>query len=65
MQWESVIGLEVHLQLATRSKIFSGSATTFGAPANTQASAVDLAMPGMLPVLNEQLCDSLLCSGLA
>jgi aspartyl-tRNA(Asn)/glutamyl-tRNA(Gln) amidotransferase subunit B len=54
MQWESVIGLEVHLQLATRSKIFSGSATTFGAPANTQASAVDLAMPGMLPVLNEQ-----------
>lgn len=49
-----VIGLEVHLQLATQSKIFSGSPTTFGAPANTQASAVDLAMPGMLPVLNEQ-----------
>jgi aspartyl-tRNA(Asn)/glutamyl-tRNA(Gln) amidotransferase subunit B len=47
-----VIGLEVHLQLATRSKIFSGSATTFGAAPNTQASAVDLAMPGMLPVLN-------------
>ena len=54
MQWETVIGLEVHLQLATRSKIFSGSATTFGAAPNTQASAVDLAMPGMLPVLNEQ-----------
>ncbi|KAA1192800.1 Asp-tRNA(Asn)/Glu-tRNA(Gln) amidotransferase subunit GatB [Pseudohalioglobus sediminis] len=54
MQWETVIGLEVHLQLATRSKIFSGSATTFGAEPNTQASAVDLAMPGMLPVLNEQ-----------
>ncbi len=54
MQWESVIGLEVHLQLATKSKIFSGSATTFGAEPNTQASAVDLAMPGMLPVLNEQ-----------
>jgi aspartyl-tRNA(Asn)/glutamyl-tRNA(Gln) amidotransferase subunit B len=53
MQWETVIGLEVHLQLATKSKIFSGSATTFGAPPNTQASAVDLAMPGMLPVLNE------------
>ncbi len=52
MNWESVIGLEVHLQLATRSKIFSGSATTFGAEPNTQASAVDLAMPGMLPVLN-------------
>ena len=54
MQWETVIGLEVHLQLATQSKIFSGSPTTFGAQANTQASAVDLAMPGMLPVLNEQ-----------
>jgi aspartyl-tRNA(Asn)/glutamyl-tRNA(Gln) amidotransferase subunit B len=53
MQWETVIGLEVHLQLATQSKIFSGSATTFGAEPNTQASAVDLAMPGMLPVLNE------------
>jgi aspartyl-tRNA(Asn)/glutamyl-tRNA(Gln) amidotransferase subunit B len=54
MQWETVIGLEVHLQLATKSKIFSGSATTFGAEPNTQASAVDLAMPGMLPVLNSQ-----------
>lgn len=54
MQWETVIGLEVHLQLATKSKIFSGSPTTFGAQPNTQASAVDLAMPGMLPVLNEQ-----------
>ncbi|TXS96377.1 Asp-tRNA(Asn)/Glu-tRNA(Gln) amidotransferase subunit GatB [Parahaliea maris] len=54
MQYETVIGLEVHLQLATRSKIFSGSPTAFGAEPNTQASAVDLAMPGMLPVLNEQ-----------
>lgn len=54
MSWEVVIGLEVHLQLATRSKIFSGAATTFGAEPNTQACAVDLAMPGMLPVLNEQ-----------
>ena len=54
MQWETVIGLEVHLQLATQSKIFSGSATTFGAAPNTQASAVDLAMPGMLPVLNAE-----------
>jgi len=54
MQWETVIGLEVHLQLATRSKIFSGAATTFGAEPNTQACAVDLAMPGMLPVLNGQ-----------
>ncbi len=54
MQWEVVIGLEVHLQLATASKIFSGASTHFGAEANTQACAVDLAMPGMLPVLNEQ-----------
>ena len=54
MQWETVIGLEVHLQLATNSKIFSGSPTTFGAQPNSQASAVDLAMPGMLPVLNEK-----------
>jgi aspartyl-tRNA(Asn)/glutamyl-tRNA(Gln) amidotransferase subunit B len=54
MQWETFIGLEVHLQLATKSKIFSGSDVTFGAEPNTQASAVDLAMPGMLPVLNEQ-----------
>tara|TARA_R110002072_G_scaffold36181_2_gene106588 strand:+ start:35639 stop:37081 length:1443 start_codon:yes stop_codon:yes gene_type:complete len=54
MQWECVIGLEVHLQLATQSKIFSGSPTNFGAAPNTQANAVDLAMPGMLPVLNEQ-----------
>ena len=53
MSWEVVIGLEVHLQLATDSKIFSGSSTRFGAEPNTQASAVDLAMPGMLPVLNE------------
>ena len=54
MNWDVVIGLEVHLQLATKSKIFSGSATQFGAEPNTQANAVDLAMPGMLPVLNEQ-----------
>ncbi len=52
--WETVIGLEVHVQLATESKIFSGSATAFGASPNSQASAVDLAMPGMLPVLNEK-----------
>ena len=54
MQWETVIGLEVHVQLATKSKIFSGSSTAFGADANTQASAVDLALPGTLPVPNEQ-----------
>ena len=52
MTWETVIGLEVHAQLATRSKIFSGSATAYGAPPNTQASLVDLGYPGVLPVLN-------------
>lgn len=54
MEWETVIGLEVHVQLATKSKIFSGSSTAFGASPNTQASLVDLAMPGTLPVANEQ-----------
>ncbi|MEH6565640.1 MAG: Asp-tRNA(Asn)/Glu-tRNA(Gln) amidotransferase subunit GatB [Halopseudomonas sp.] len=52
MQWEIVIGLEIHAQLTTASKIFSGSATTFGAEPNTQASLIDLGMPGTLPVLN-------------
>jgi aspartyl-tRNA(Asn)/glutamyl-tRNA(Gln) amidotransferase subunit B len=52
MQWETVIGLEIHAQLATRSKIFSGSATAFGAEPNTQANLVDLGYPGVLPVLN-------------
>jgi aspartyl-tRNA(Asn)/glutamyl-tRNA(Gln) amidotransferase subunit B len=51
--WETVIGLEIHAQLATQSKIFSGSATRYGAPPNTQASLVDLGYPGTLPVLNE------------
>ena len=52
-RWETVIGLEIHIQLATRSKLFSGAATTFGAAPNAQACAVDLALPGVLPVLNE------------
>jgi len=52
MQWETVIGLEIHAQLATRSKIFSGSSTAFGAEPNTQANLVDLGYPGVLPVLN-------------
>jgi len=52
MDWETVIGLEIHAQLATKSKIFSGSATAYGAPPNTQANLVDLAYPGVLPVLN-------------
>lgn len=54
MQWETVIGLEVHVQLATQSKIFSGAATTFGAEPNTQACALDLALPGTLPVVNAE-----------
>ena len=52
MQWEIVIGLEVHTQLSTRSKIFSGASTAFGAAPNTQACEVDIALPGVLPVLN-------------
>jgi aspartyl-tRNA(Asn)/glutamyl-tRNA(Gln) amidotransferase subunit B len=54
MQWETVIGLEIHAQLSTKSKIFSASATTFGAEPNTQASLIDLGMPGTLPVLNAE-----------
>src|SRR3982075_4194306 len=54
VDWEVVIGLEIHAQLATRSKIFSGAATAYGAPPNSQASLVDLAYPGVLPVLNAE-----------
>lgn len=54
MQWETVIGLEIHTQLATRSKIFSAASTAFGAEPNTQASAIDLGLPGVLPVLNAE-----------
>ena len=54
MQWETVIGLEIHTQLATESKIFSGSPTAFGAEPNTQACAIDLGLPGVLPVLNAE-----------
>jgi len=54
MQWETVIGLEIHAQLATKSKIFSGASTAYGAPPNTQACAVDLGLPGVLPVLNQE-----------
>jgi len=65
MEWETVIGLEVHMQLATQSKIFSGSSTAFGAEPNTQANAIDLAMPGTLPVLNEQAVRYAIMFGLA
>ena len=54
MEWETVIGLEIHTQLATKSKIFSGASTAYGAEPNTQACAVDLGLPGVLPVLNEE-----------
>lgn len=54
MKWETVIGLEIHAQLATKSKIFSSASTAYGAEPNTQACAVDLGLPGTLPVLNEQ-----------
>jgi aspartyl-tRNA(Asn)/glutamyl-tRNA(Gln) amidotransferase subunit B len=54
MEWETVIGLEIHAQLLTKSKIFSGASTAFGAEPNTQACAVDLGFPGVLPVLNQE-----------
>jgi len=63
--WEVVIGLEIHAQLATRSKIFSGSATAYGAPPNSQASLVDLAYPGVLPVLNAEAVRMAVKFGLA
>jgi aspartyl-tRNA(Asn)/glutamyl-tRNA(Gln) amidotransferase subunit B len=63
--WEVVIGLEIHAQLATKSKIFSGSPTAYGAPPNTQASLVDLAYPGVLPVLNARTVQMAVKFGLA
>ena len=54
MEWETVIGLEIHAQLLTKSKIFSGASTAYGAEPNTQACAIDLAFPGVLPVLNKE-----------
>ncbi|MCL4746190.1 MAG: Asp-tRNA(Asn)/Glu-tRNA(Gln) amidotransferase subunit GatB [Burkholderiaceae bacterium] len=65
MNWEVVIGLETHAQLATRSKIFSGASTAFGAQPNTQASAVDLALPGVLPVMNRAAAECAIRLGLA
>ncbi len=63
--WETVIGLEVHAQLATRSKIFSGSATAYGASPNAQANLVDLGYPGTLPVLNREAVRMAVKFGLA
>lgn len=65
MNWETVIGLEVHVQLATKTKIFSAASTAFGAEPNTQACEIDLAMPGTLPVVNKQAIDYAVMFGLA
>ena len=65
MQWEIVVGLEVHAQLSTRSKIFSGASTEFGAAPNAEACAVDLALPGVLPVLNRGAVDRAIRFGLS
>lgn len=65
MEWEVVIGLEIHAQLATKSKIFSGAATAYGAAPNSQACAVDLGLPGVLPVLNKEAVRMAVKFGLA
>jgi aspartyl-tRNA(Asn)/glutamyl-tRNA(Gln) amidotransferase subunit B len=65
MQWEIVIGLETHAQLNTQSKIFSGAATAYGAAPNTQACAVDIALPGVLPVFNRAAAEKAVKFGLA
>jgi aspartyl-tRNA(Asn)/glutamyl-tRNA(Gln) amidotransferase subunit B len=65
MQWEIVIGLETHAQLSTASKMFSGGSTAFGAPPNTQANAVDIALPGVLPVANKGAVERAIRFGLA
>jgi aspartyl-tRNA(Asn)/glutamyl-tRNA(Gln) amidotransferase subunit B len=65
VSWETVVGIETHAQLATRSKIFSGASTAFGAAPNTQASAVDIALPGVLPVLNRAAVEHAIRFGLA
>ncbi|KAA0874042.1 Asp-tRNA(Asn)/Glu-tRNA(Gln) amidotransferase subunit GatB [Nitrincola tapanii] len=65
MEWETVIGLEIHVQLSTQTKIFSGASTAFGAEPNTQACAVDLALPGTLPVFNENALRMAVMFGLA
>ena len=65
MSWEVIIGLETHAQLSTVSKIFSGASTTYGAEPNTQSCAVDLALPGVLPVLNKDAVEKAIAFGLA
>lgn len=65
MSWEVVIGLEIHAQLTTKSKIFSGASTAYGAAPNTQACPIDIGMPGMLPVLNQAVIGKSIILGLA
>ena len=65
MQWEIVIGLEIHAQLSTKTKIFSGASTAFGAEPNTQADAVSIALPGVLPVLNKGAVERAILFGIA
>ncbi len=65
MEWETVIGIEIHAQLKTQSKLFSGAPTKYGAEPNTQACAIDLAMPGTLPVLNEKVLELAIRFGLS
>jgi len=65
MEWETVIGLEIHAQLNTKSKIFSGASTQFGAKPNSQACAVDLGLPGVLPVVNKEAVSKAVRFGLA
>ncbi len=65
MNWEAVIGLEIHIQLSTQSKIFSGASTAYGADPNRQACAIDLGMPGVLPVINQEVIRRAVMFGLA
>ena len=62
--WETIIGLEVHAQIISKSKLFSGASTNFGSEPNTQVSLVDAAMPGMLPVINKDCVEQAVKTGL-
>jgi len=63
--WEMVIGLEIHAQISSKSKLFSGASASFGSDANTSVSLVDAAMPGMLPVINKFCVEQAIKTGLA
>ena len=62
--WETIIGLEIHAQIVSKSKLFSGASTDFGSEPNTQVSLVDAAMPGMLPVINKYCVEQVIKTGL-